>query len=291
MAILFLSRVIQSQQQALLAGEVAALDRARYRSCKGRNNSRWLTAIHYNEALKKSNPSRQSLLHTRLWLPILLEAENCEGHTCRSPLDALGHHRSACTRTGCIHGRHAAAVQPWVQVLSDAGYRVRPERLLRDTYLVAARGARAVGAHRGVPLFGDATVVSTLTRACDAKPSAVTQDGAVLAQAVARKRRKYADVVASLQAALVVLGCEVYGRWCDDAVRLIRELAALKARQAPPLLRRCAQHAWSHRWWSLVGVGTQRAIAESLLRHAGPDLQSFAPPVEPPPLSEVLMEG
>ena len=39
-----------------------------------------------------------------------------------------------------------------------------------------------------------------------------------------------------------------------------------KARLAPPLLRLCARFAWSTRWWSLGGVGMQRAIAEAMLR-------------------------
>ena len=85
-------------------------------------------------------------------------------------------------------------------------------------------------------MFGDVTMVSVHTQAGEARPAAANRDGAVMSQAVACKRRRYADVVASRQAALVVLGCEVYGRWCEDAVRLIRELATLKARQAPPLL-------------------------------------------------------
>ena len=296
----YASRLIQSAQQAGLAQQAAPHDAARYRSCKGRNNSRWLTAIPYNEALELSNPIHQCLLRRRLGLPIVADVEACEGATCRAQLDAEGHHRSACTRTGRIHGRHAAAVQPWTQVFAEAGYRVRPERLLRDTHLpthpgdqrrmdlVAAPGSRAVGARRGVPLFGDVTIVSVHTRAGAARPTAANTDGSVLAQAVARKRRKYADVVASQQAALLVLGCEVYGRWCQDASRIIRELAALKARQAPPLLRHCAQHAWSNRWWSMVGVGVQRAVAESLLRHAGADLQPCAPLAETPPLADIL---
>ena len=218
-------------------------------------------------------------------------------------MDMLGHHRSACTRTGRIHGRHAAAVQPWVQVLNEAGYRVRTERLLRDTHLptrpedqrrmdlVAAPGARAVGARRGVPLFGDVTVVSVHTRSGEARPTAATTEGAIIRSAMQSKRRKYADVVASPQAALVVLGCEVYGRWCNDAISLVTELAALKAREAPPLLRGCAHYAWSNRWWALLSVGTQRAVAEALLRHAGPDLQPSAPTEVTPPLMDVLLDG
>jgi len=137
-------------------------------------------------------------------------------------------------------------------------------------------------------LFADVTVVGVHTKQGTARPTAATTDGGVLTQAVATKRRKYADVVASREAALLVLGCETYGRWCDDATRLVRELVALKAREAPPSLRACARHAWSQRWWALVSVGVQRAVAEALLCHGGPDLQPN-PPVEPaPPLADVL---
>ncbi len=119
---------------------------------------------------------------------------------------------------------------------------------------------------------------------------AATTDGGVLRRAVAVKQRKYQDVHASRQACLLVLGCETYGRWCEDALHIVRELAALKAQEAPPLLRGCAHYAWSNRWWGLVGVGVQRAIAESLLRHGGADLQPNAPTAPHPPLAEVLQE-
>ena len=140
-------------------------------------------------------------------------------------------------------------------------------------------------------LFADVTVVSVLTRTGAARPAAATTDGATLAHMVATKRRKYSDVCATQGASFLVLGCEAYGRWCPDAVKLVRELAALKALEAPPLLRGCAKSAWSNRWWALISVGVQRAVAEALLRHAGPDLQP-SPPVEAtPPLADVLTLG
>jgi len=298
----YTTSIIQSQMQASLLGNAAPPDAARYRSCKGRNNSRWLTAVPYNEALTLSNPVLQCLLRRRLGLPIMAENERCEGQTCQALLDAFGHHRSACTRTGRIHGRHAASLQPWRQVLAEAGYRVRSERLLRDTHiptaphdlrrmdLVAAPGSRGLGARRGVALFADVTVVGVHTRGGEARTSAATTDGGVLGQAVAAKRLKYADVVASREASLLVLGCETYGRWCDDATSLIKELVALKAREAPPSLRGCARYAWSQRWWALVSVGVQRAVAEALLRHSGPDLQPNPPEEPPPPLADVLTQ-
>ncbi len=70
----------------------------------------------------------------------------------------------------------------------------------------------------------------------------------------------------------MVLGCETYDRLSDDAVSLVREMAKLKAAEAPKKLRGVAAHAWASRWWGIIGVGVQRAIAESLLRHGGVDL-------------------
>ena len=130
--------------------------------------------------------------------------------------------------------------------------------------------------------------MSVHTRTGAARPAAASTDGSTIGHAVATKRRKYADVHASTQACLLVLGCEAYGRWSEDAIRIVRELAALKARQAPPLLRGCAQHAWSNWWWALIGVGVHRAIAEALLRDGGADLQASAPTTAPPSLVDVL---
>ena len=298
----YTSATLLTQRRQALTARASPNDKARLRSCRGRNNSRWLTAVPYNQALTLGNPVFQCLVRRRLGLPIAVEREQCEARTCRAELDPNGHHRASCTRTGRIHGRHAAAIAPWRQVLHEAGYRTRTERMLRDTHLptdprdqrrmdlVASPGTRSVGARRGVPLFADVTVVSVHTQAGHPHRAAVHHDGGVLTQAVARKRRRYHDVVQHPGTSFLVLGCEVYGRWCDDAVSIMRELVALKARQATPVLRKSAAFAWANRWWSLVAVGTQRAIAESLLRHAGADLQPNSPVEEPPPLAELVLD-
>ena len=87
---------------------------------------------------------------------------------------------------------------------------------------------------------------------------------------------------------MLVLACETYGRWCDDAIRIIKEMAQLKALEAPTSMRASARYAWTQRWWALVSVGTQRAVAEALLRDAGPDLQANPPAEPPPPLADVI---
>ena len=183
----------------------------------------------------------------------------------------------------------------------EAGYRVRLERLLRDSHLttapedtrrmdlVAAPGARGVGAFRRAPLFANVTIVNPHTRTGQARLGASARDGGALSGIVAAKRRRYADVVAAPHATFLVLGCEAFGRWSEDAAALIRQLAALKALEAPALLQRPAQLAWANRWWALVSVGVQRAVAESLLRHGGVDLQPLPPETEPPALAELLV--
>ena len=91
----YTTAALQSQMQAALLHNAAPPDAARLRSCKGRNNSRWLTAVPYNEALTLSNPILQCLLRRRLGMPIIADTERCEGPTCQATLDPLGHHRSA----------------------------------------------------------------------------------------------------------------------------------------------------------------------------------------------------
>ena len=154
--------------------------------------------------------------------------------------------------------------------------------------LVAAPGAQAPGAFRGLPLFCDVTVVSPLTQSGAARGSSASSNGAILRTAVNRKRGTYSDIPDSGVARLVVLGCEVYGRWSEDAVVLVRQLAEAKAREAPPALRTSARQAWSCRWWSLASVGVQRAIGEALLRDGGVDLLSSPSPAGEPSLTDVV---
>ena len=92
-------------------------------------------------------------------------------------------------------------------------------------------------------------------------------------------------------ARLLVLGCEVYGRWTEDALRLVRELARLKAREAPALLRPTARQAWAARWWGIIGVGTQRAVGAALLVREGADLLPPTPNGEEPCLADLLGMG
>ena len=68
---------------------------------------------------------------------------------------------------------------------------------------------------------------------------------------------------------------------------LIRALAAHRAEAAPPLLRSAARSAWASRWWALLGVAQQSALAASLAEDTLGELDGFLG--DAPPLADVLL--
>ena len=111
-------------------------------------------------------------------------------------------------------------------------------------------------------------MVSPLRRNGQPLPRAAVEDGVALAAAEGRKRRRYPELAGNAMGKLVVLGCEVGGRWNETACRLVGSLAKQKARNAPALLRQSARAAWHHRWWGLLSVACQTALASTLCGQA-----------------------
>ena len=69
----------------------------------------------------------------------------------------------------------------------------------------------------------------------------------------------------------MVLAGEVGGRWSDTGAWLLRGLAAHKAAEVPPALRRlrdAARAALQARWSALVAVAAHDALAATLLDDA-----------------------
>ena len=122
------------------------------------------------------------------------------------------------------------------------------------------------------PLLCDATLRSPLKGNGEPHPRAATEDSKVFERAAKDKEDKYLDVHASSLAELVVLACEVGGRFSEQATDWVRYLAKEKARKQHPLLKRSVELAWSDRWWALLGVTTQDALAASLLAPTGRQL-------------------
>ena len=84
----------------------------------------------------------------------------------------------------------------------------------------------------------------------------------------------------------MVLACETGGRWSAECLELVKHLAARKTDEAPVLLRESLRSAWAARWWGLLSVAAQDALAGSLAEAPTRVLAEFDA-VEPP-LDEVL---
>ena len=102
---------------------------------------------------------------------------------------------------------------------------------------------------------------------CDGRPwpRATEEDGVAVRRERARHEATYADLRRSGRAKLVILGCEVGGRWDPEVIALLRGLAMSRCRDAPLLLQRSALLAWQRRWMNLVSVAAQTALAETLV--------------------------
>ena len=79
------------------------------------------------------------------------------------------------------------------------------------------------------------------------------------------------------------------GRWNQTALRLVKDLARIKARSSPESVRKAVQHAYSHRWWNILSVAAQTALATSYLHH--PQVEGAGESFDLPTLTEVLQEA
>ena len=120
----------------------------------------------------------------------------------------------------------------------------------------------------GLPVCGDATMVSPLHSDGHPWRGAAATNGLRLRAARRRKEMTYPELAAGGQGRLVLLGCEVGGRWSPEALRLLARLAKERCRQAPRLLQRAARQAWHRRWLCQLSVAAQSALAASLAEPA-----------------------
>ena len=99
-----------------------------------------------------------------------------------------------------------------------------------------------------MPLFCDVTCATPITGRGFGRSGATTINGAILRDATRDNVANYREVVESGLGSLLCLGCEVFGRWAGDVVRIVPAMAAEKARGLPPLVRRGAMQALAARW-------------------------------------------
>ena len=119
--------------------------------------------------------------------------------------------------------------------------------------------------HHGAQLAIDTTMVSPLRRDGVPRPRSMTVDGASLETARRRKERRYPELSSQFgRARLLVLACEVGGRWSDETRDFLRHLAKAKARGQPFPVQRRAEAEWLLRWRVLTACSA-KAFALSLL--------------------------
>ena len=139
-----------------------------------------------------------------------------------------------------------------------------------------------LGINRGLPVLCDVTCVSPVTGQGHARGGSLTIDGGAV-EAARRHCRDvdYPEVVASNTACLYSLGVEVFGRWGSDSLMLVRTVAREAVRYLPERVRLSTQTRLLRRWWGLLGLAPQRAVAGAVVRERAADLGSDL--VERPP--------
>ena len=128
--------------------------------------------------------------------------------------------------------------------------------------------ATALPLYKGMPLICDASLVSPVKANSIAQPRAAHKPGVAIAHIEEKKATTYPELVSSSRCKFLVLAGEVGGRWSDATCRLIRDLATAKSPEAAPGLRKSAAFAWENRWWSMISVATQNALAATLVDDA-----------------------
>ena len=164
--------------------------------------------------------------------------------------------------------------------------RTLPSHLVPRTALATAALRKVL--YRGRAFFCEAILRSPLKADGHPHPRAATLDGAVLGGAARDKKKNYWDIQASPFTELLVLGCEVGGRWNGSALEFVHQLAELKATGVTAVLRRATAKAYRDRWWSMLGLAVQGALAASLLARSGRNLVLDSPAAFAPDLEEVL---
>ena len=122
----------------------------------------------------------------------------------------------------------------------------------------------------------DATLVSPLTRSGAPQPRASKEDGAALWVAERRKRATYPELLAQGPQRLLVLGSEVGGRWNDEALGLVRDLARcrmLSQLAGPPC---CAPASSPRVAAALVGAAFRCGAASRWVHGLGPRMAGSA---------------
>ena len=227
-----------------------------------------------------------------MFLPLPLARTRCT--SCAACLDSFGHHLLCCTRSGWLKRRATGLERAWVQVLSEAGANAQHRPLLRD---LAIPGVLDTDTRQldilagGLPLFGGKTIVGDATLRSPVsgtgvphggtRTGAATTDGFIFAQARRDKASVYPELASeTARHKFLVLGSEVGGRFSEECVDLVKKLVVLKTRSAPLESSKVLKLIYFRRWWGILSVAVQRAVAMNLLGGDWAPAMSLWPPTE-----------
>ena len=274
----------QQFRETMVLSTACPSDDVHLRSHSGPGSSNFLLGAPTKPEFELLPEQFRTLVLERLRLPLNVVEARCE---CGIALDAFGRHRAACPRSGRLRSRAVPPERTLARICREAGATVRCNAKLRDVNVVVSASdersievlASGLPFHHGAQLAIDVTLRSALTSCGSAIPGAARENGAALARARPDKERKYAELLEGDRCHLVVVALETGGRWSSEALELVESLAAARAREAPPILRRSAHLAWARRWGRMLSVSCARSFANSLTSPPTVDLQGTDGPV------------
>jgi len=258
----------------------ACLGKTRLQSCKGPSAHAWLIVCPSTKHLHIVDEEFACCVRFRLGMAVTFDGP-----------DAHGFRRLADNRGGRLNARHSGMLAGWRQVLVEAGGNVpdgNVERMLHNTHVPVPAGdgrrldliVPGLNVANGLPLFCDITVVSPVSRNGQPRPGTSNRGGRLLEIADDDNRATYQPVVDSGLGALFCLGCEVYGRWGQPCINLMKALVRERSRLLHPRVRRGTALGLQHRWWGILSISLQKAVARAILREHGADLhESLLEPV------------
>lgn len=254
--------------------------------------SQFLQALPTKPQLEFENLHLQCLLRRRLRLPLVdglcFCPANSHGNgknmsTNKVQLDEFGDHLASCMRTGRVQRRANVLEKIWMQVFQEAGGIVVPNEKLRNMRIgVDPEDKRRVefavyNLKFGPPLLCDVTQVSPLDQNGNPHPKCAAKAGVCIEVAENRKISTYREAAQDAgQVKLETLACEIGGRWSTNCVKWVGMLAKHKASSDLPHLKRASEFAWHSRWWSLLSVAAQRALALSLTEVQSEAIKPYA---------------
>ena len=283
-------------RRTVVLSQTGAANQAHLRSHSGHGPSFALSGTPTKPEFRVEPHHFRTLVLERMKLPLHVAEAKCE---CGAELDRLGRHRAACPMSGRLRTRALGPERSLARICRQAGATVRCNAKLRDMDIaVSAEDERAIEVLAlGLPLHHVAQLAVDVTLRCalkangEAHPNAAAEDGAICSRARADKERKYAELLAGDRCRLVVVALETGGRWSNEAIQFIDDLAAARAREAPPVMRRSAFLAWKRRWSRMIGISCARAFANSLAAVATAPHTLAGVDGEMPDMADLLGEG